>query len=115
MTTDILTIIIKSPTVINNGQQRIINSGGYHDRGICTNPLLAMKPVKLKKLETRIVLVQRKKYFGKNYYYPWCNLSEILAITIGRPTLIDRELFWLRGLNYEFYEFDTGKQITPTQ
>ena len=23
----------------NNGQQRITNSGGYHDRGICTNPL----------------------------------------------------------------------------
>ena len=74
-----------------------------------------MKPVKLKKLETRIVLVQRKKYFGKNYYYPWCNLSAILALTIGRPTLIDRELLWLRGLNYKFYEFDTGKQITPTK
>ena len=72
-----------------------------------------MKTVKSKKLDKRIVLVQRKKYFGKNYYYPWCNLSELLAITIGRPTLIDRELFWLRGLDYEFYEFDPGRQITP--
>jgi len=74
-----------------------------------------MKSVKLKNLEARIVLVQRKKYFGKNYYYPWCDLSEILALTIGRPTLIDRELFWLCGLNYKFYEFDTGKQIKPTK
>jgi len=72
-----------------------------------------MRKQKLKSLDKRIVLVQRKKYFGKNFYYPWCELSEILAILIGRPTLLDRELIWLRGLNYEFYEFDTGKQITP--
>lgn len=68
---------------------------------------------KLKAVKETIVLVQPKKYFGKNYYYPFCEISEMLSMVIGTSTLVDRHLLWLSGLNYKFYEFDTGKRIVP--
>ena len=57
------------------------------------------------------MLVQKTKYFGKNYYYPFCRDSEILLLVIGNRTYSDKDLFWLKGLGYDFRQYNTGEEL----
>jgi len=63
-------------------------------------------------MDKKIMLVQKTKYFGKNYYYPFCQSSEILLLVIGNKTYTDRDLFWLTGLGYEFRQYNTGESLS---